>query len=170
MRVLSIDPGLRHMSLCLMYDGHVEALELIDLLDGKTTKKMPTMETLIDRIICHLDSHDLRPDQVLVEKQPHTNAKMRVVEAVLLTYFKCKGVPVRTYSAKYKLQGQGDSITYSARKKLSVKLVTEILNTGLVSTSGTVQEVFLASSKRDDLCDALLMCMHYLKTPVPCFQ
>lgn len=172
MKVLSIDPGLKHLCLCLMEGNRVLHWQLLDLLNGATTKKMPSVELTIDRMIAQLDSvlPSDKPNVVLVEKQPHANSRMRVIEAALLTYFKCKSFEgARTYSPRYKLKGQTNTTTYAARKSLSVKLVKEMLETDMVIVPTDLKQQFSTSKKLDDFADVLLMCLHFQNIAVPVF-
>ena len=180
MSVLSVDPGLRHMSMCVMRGNQLLHWDTIDLLEGKTTKAMPSVEHTIDRIVLELDSlrqttgtHQLEDiGTVIVEKQPHTNARMRVIEGSLLTFFKCRypSACVKTYSPRYKLKGQKGTETYSARKKLAVTLVTELLASDCMHVSDEQRDMFKSTKKKDDLADSLLMCVKYQDLPCPCFQ
>ena len=175
-----LEPGSRTQTFEPVCDEEKNVLhwQVIDLLQGKTTKAMPSVESTIDRIIVELDglrdSTDIFADlaTVLVEKQPHTNARMRVVEGALLTYFKCRCATacVKTYSPRYKLKGQKGTETYSARKKLAVNMVTELLKSDYITASNGQHDRFQNTKKNDDLADALLMCVKYLELPCPCFQ
>ena len=173
MRVLAIDPGLKHLSLCLLEGSNIVTWEVLDLLEGGGTKKMPSVEQTLYSLIRQIDA--LGPpevDVVLVEKQPNTNARMRVIESSLVTYFKCRGTAaeVKAYSPRYKLKGQTAATTYAARKTLAVKLVKEVLSSGTVQTSDELRQTFEDSKKKDDRADCLLMCLHYTKMHVPCFE
>lgn len=172
MRVLSVDPGLRNMSLCYMEDHAVLLWTSVDLLEGHVGKKAMSAEATIDSLVARFDplmQALTQPDVVLVEKQPHTNAKMRVMEGALLTYFRCRlpSANVKTYSPRYKLKGQEDTKSYSARKILAVKLVKDMLSDGVIQVTTTDNDEFEHSKKKDDRADSMLMCLHHLGIGAP---
>ena len=162
------------MGLCMMDDRTVCYWTTLDILQGVTTKKTPSVEHTLDRLIIEFDQ--ITPnlseiDVVLVEKQPHTNSRMRVIEAALLTYFKCRnvGTTVKAYSPRYKLSGQTDTATYAARKKLAVKLVGDLLDGDTLQVSPQLRQDFATSTKKDDRSDVLLMCLKYMDVEIPVF-
>jgi hypothetical protein len=154
-------------------DRNVLLWKTVDLLKGQTVKKSVSTETSISSLVTQFDAllDATQPlDVVLVEKQPHTNAKMRVMEGILLTFFKCRlsGAEVRTYSPRYKLKGQEDTKSYSSRKTLAVKLIKGILaNDDGVTINKEDLTDFEQSKKKDDRADSMLMCLHYLGVTTP---
>ena len=95
-------------------------------------------------------------DEVIIEKQPAMNKKMQIVEAVLMTYFLLReDIPVKTFSPKEKLKGEKIS-DYRQRKKRSIEKIREYL-----VDKPEWSRFFESHPKKDDLSDALLMCIAY---------
>ena len=169
MRILAIDCGIKNLAWCL-YDsseGHIVDWEVADVTDVGT-KDTPVPEKLV--MYLQTKPGMLECDVVLIEKQPPRNAKMRIVEAVLHTYFVIKGKlataaehhigEVISYSAKHKLAGvigiQGKT-NYGARKKAAIAKVIELL------PEGRWRSFFCSQKKKDDSADCFLMTIAYTK-------
>ena len=100
---------------------------------------------------------------------------MRVIEALLQSYFVIKGLAnkessvskVTIYSAKHKL-GNIPSLrgkaNYSERKKLAVRRCKSYIET--TNQTNEMKDKFDKSKKKDDLADTLLQALAYLGDPV----
>ena len=177
MLVLAFDCGLCTLAYCL-YDSDndkIVDLETADLNLGAKCSSNAICKAVWQFMDnkCLLLNQD-QPLQVLIEKQPSKNGKMKCVEHTLLSYVTAHGVlaneiagqppvSVTCYSPKHKLNGaeRGASrAKYLARKSLSVERAQEL---GCVV--GTEWESYLNSLKKpDDVCDALLMAVVYCKS------
>ena len=172
MRFSSFDVGIKNLAFCIAshYNNNT-CIEHWNCVDLKTSSK----DDLYVQLILTLDKYPelLQSETILIEKQPSRNNKMRIIEALLHSYFIIKGVlvsdnPVKKviiYSSKHKLgftNLRGKS-NYSERKKLAVTRCKEFL-----TRSGQAQEFveqFKKSSKKDDLADSCLQILSYVSNP-----
>jgi hypothetical protein len=160
--LLSIDVGIKNFGFCVIDDsfkilrwevGTIASFKFVD-------------------IISFLENLNLINEctQVIVEKQPNKNPKMRIIETILLTYFTIKGVMnddstiklVRTYSAKYKLGYSMKKTTYIERKKLGVHMCAQYLEQNKDTVDLHLQDTFRTSKKKDDLADSLLQGLSFM--------
>jgi hypothetical protein len=137
---------------------------------------IPTNGTNVQKVVEFLyetfqqDLSDL--DAVLVEKQPPRNVKMRLIETILLVFFATRRVKtVLSYSAKHKLGSAGKQTrgkkNYSLRKKMSVVMCGSYLEK---TNDPTHTALFQKSKKKDDLSDALLQYLSYIKYDLDSLQ
>lgn len=165
--LLSIDVGLKNMSYVMLKEDEIIEWNLINF---------QTKGDLCENIVKILDTYEKFHEcaTVIIEKQPSKNNKMRIIEALLQSYFIIKGKCEETsniskvivYSSKHKLNKQtkvskefGGASGYKSRKKLSIKLCDVFL--GNSPKNNKFVEFFRESSKKDDLSDALLMGLSY---------
>jgi len=169
MLTLSFDVGYKNLSYCKL---NSETHQIIDW----NVCALPTNGTNVQKVIEFLyetfqqDLDDL--DTVLVEKQPARNVKMRLIETMLLVFFATNRVKtVLSYSAKHKLGSAGKQTrgkkNYSLRKKMSVVMCGSYLEK-LNDPAHT--ELFQKSKKKDDLSDALLQYLSYVKYDLDSLQ
>lgn len=165
MKTLSFDVGMKNLAYCVIESEKIIAWDIITV---------PTSynETLCINLVKELDEIPsmLDVDQVVIEKQPAKNNKMRIMEHLLTSYFVIKGIndkeksmrKVKVYSAKFKL---GTSTVrgkqnYSARKKLAVTRCAEFLS------RSTQEEYYISkfnnSKKKDDLADCFLQALSFI--------
>jgi hypothetical protein len=166
MKILAIDCGVKNLAFCL-YNTETEQIEKW-IVEDISDPKLPTGGYIPDICIDYLEKHKelLECDCVIIEKQPPRNAKMRVMEAVLYSYFKLSGNKVETYSAKHKLSGilgiSGKN-AYNARKKMAITKIKEYLGG---SQEGSEKDkwfrYFCEYKKKDDLADCYLMIVAYI--------
>lgn len=99
--------------------------------------------------------------KVIIEKQMRAN--MRIIEAILHTMF----FPIcDVISAKHvKLHFDLSTKNYRLNKKVAVEFIQNYLeDPDLVSNKEECQLQFAESTKKDDLADAMLLLLYYLKT------
>lgn len=170
MKILGIDCGTKNLAYCIYNsdDKIIEKWEVIDITNLKCTY-IP--QICIDYL--ENNKHLLECDKVIIEKQPPRNAKMRVMEASLYSYFILYGKlsnlssiqNVETYSAKYKLGGMlglSGKKSYSARKKAAIAKVKDVLSPQNMNNDDTWLRYFYEHKKRDDLADSYLMILAYI--------
>lgn len=165
--LLSIDVGLKNMSYVTLKKDQIMDWNLINF---------QTNGDLCENIVKTLDTYENFHEcsTVIIEKQPAKNNKMRIIEALLQSYFIIKGKcnndsnisKVIVYSSKHKLNKQtkcskefGGASEYKSRKKLSIKLCDVFLRNNLKNEAFVT--FFDKSAKKDDLSDALLMGLSY---------
>jgi len=175
MRILAIDCGYKNLAFCL-YDTELETKiikwDVINLseIDGRTNPDS-TPEQIVSFFDSDKNSELLQCDTVIIEKQPPRNAKMRIIESILYTYFYIRGkisdvsriAKVATFSPKHKLAGiigiAGKSC-YATRKKKAISKVAELLGE---SSLTEWQKYYCEYKKRDDLADCYLMVIAYIQ-------
>ena len=170
MSILSFDVGIKNLAFCVLKENKILNWNV------STLKNASTNQSMCEIIVEHLDKFPemLQCNTVLIEKQPSKNNKMRIIEALLNTYFVIKGSSntdssikkIVIYSAKYKL---GDNtlkgkVNYSERKKLSVSRCKAYLDK--YTQDENFIEYFDLSKKKDDLADCLLQALAYSKSNV----
>tara|TARA_B100001094_G_scaffold137877_1_gene133523 strand:+ start:787 stop:1530 length:744 start_codon:yes stop_codon:yes gene_type:complete len=173
MYILSFDVGIKNLAFCV-FDSKTKKIcrwENISLDPQKgedmclcVVRNMDNYEELLNFI-----------DKVVIEKQPSRNNKMRVIEALLQSYFVIKGLAslestiskVSIYSAKHKLGNipslRGKS-NYAERKKLSVQRCKSYIESS--NQPFEMKNKFEKSKKKDDLADTLLQALAYIGDPI----
>ena len=171
MLTLSFDVGCKNLSYCKM---NSETHQIIDW----NVCAIPTNGTNVQKVVEFLYEtfqQDLLLgliDTVLVEKQPPRNVKMRLIETILLVFFATRHVKtVLSYSAKHKLGSAGKQTrgkkNYSLRKKMSIVMCGAYLEK-IDDPAHTA--MFQKSKKKDDLSDALLQYLSYIKYDLDSLQ
>lgn len=165
--ILSIDVGLKNMSYVILKEDEIIDWNLINF-----QTKGDLCENIVKILDTYIKFHECTT--VIIEKQPSKNNKMRIIEALLQSYFIIKGkceeasniTKVIVYNSKHKLNKQteiskefGGATGYKSRKKLSIKLCDVFLNKN--TKNSTFLSFYEYSSKKDDLSDALLMGLSY---------
>ena len=147
--------------------------------EGRKIKKWEVITISKDNIVKSLKKElnkfikeDDNVEVVVIEKQPSRNVKMRTIEGMIEMYFEMRGIKSIKYSAKYKLSKQNMNMkgkhNYRERKRLSIEVVKKILEEEKSPEETKRWESYYKSSKKkDDLADALLQAMSYLKEEIP---
>jgi hypothetical protein len=164
MYLVSIDVGTKNLAYCI-----------IDA-DTKKIKEwvvcgIPCVATNIHKLVEFLREAMPPGDEisdVVIEKQPSRNVKMRIMENILSTFFVMIGVSnVVSYSAKNKLGNIGKTAkgrtNYTLRKKMSVVMAGSYIDK---IDDHHAKIIFKQSKKQDDLADCLLQALSYLKYDV----
>jgi len=164
MSVLSIDVGLKNLALCLMEENLT--VRYWNVLEVSGVQDM--LEQLDS--VCPLDEIN----EVIIEKQPSFNPKMRTVACALQSYFIIRGQIDNTninkiifYSAKYKLQicegsvpkGLSKSQRYRFHKKMAIDECRR-----KVEDNETLSTFFGEHKKKDDLADSYLQAVSYISS------
>lgn len=161
MYILSFDVGIKHLGFAGLDERGNVFHTGVRCIPTKTNRVKDTVATLN----ALMSDIDVDPDIVLVEKQLHRNPTMRVVQAILQTFFVLRypRSKVMEYSPKNKLKGEECS-NYRARKKRSIELCQ-----AHIETHGTesVRESFRAEKKKDDMADAIMQAIHYVRDRFP---
>lgn len=189
--IISIDCGIKNLSICSMELDNEKTIQdiplwrTIDILNGKQIKSY-TQFKIIEKLIKKLDEISF-PDNIkyiLIENQPNINKKMNVIQLSLVNYFitryvldkKQKNIQIKYISPKLKLYNTIKSHAYTEfnntskntpyikRKKGSVILTDEIINTKFSSNLQTSQNVknYLSEKKKDDYADCFMQCYNFL--------
>lgn len=161
--VLSFDVGIRNLAYCHLQGDLIKHWGVLDL----GVKMNSSTEAITKALVTTLDARRdefVGAKDIIIEKQPARNPKMRYIEGMLSAYFfiKYPDSSTQSYSPKYKLGKntfKGLS-NYAERKKLGVKRTREFLE----KTNDTNQrnaKLFETSKKKDDLADSLLQALSF---------
>ncbi len=162
-KVLSFDMGYKNLAYCVLDDKKITTWKCVNIIEGKSKAKKPSIAILCEALIDHLQQEELEADKVLIEQQPvgfhkRSNTGMKVLSHVLQGYFYNKGIKVSFVSPKRKLKGCPDckgkptKERYKIHKQYAIDQAREHLK-----TEGTEWvDVFEKADKQDDLADCLL--------------
>jgi hypothetical protein len=160
--ILSIDVGIRNLGICLI-DPHTKKIKHWDATGIPPENSKGIYVCLRD----HLRNRPwvLEANEVLVEKQPDRNKKMKSVENFIHAYFICNDKTVHVYDARHKIPdvvGPGRAM-YLRRKKVSVERCTEFLK----EFNPEWHRWFVSQKKKDDLADSVMQALSYITAVAP---
>lgn len=156
MAVLAIDPGAKHLGVCLVSvdeEGNKEvvAWDCVDLTKKKKHKTIADVcGSSVDWITDEFVPKYGVPAVVRIESQPNQNIKMKVLSHVLDAVFRALGsssvtlVNPKTYKTK--------GLTYAKRKADSITRVRNRLE-----EQSRWSVAFETAEKKDDLADSFLL-------------
>jgi hypothetical protein len=174
-QLLSFDIGIINMAYCFAkIDNTNFIINNIDKIDLNCNKH--NIQNIIDNTIEFLDilMNDLSIDTnekliILIECQ--MTSVMRTIQTCINTYFKIIGkhqnIDIETIyvSPKHKLKIMDKfSTTIATDKYKQNKLDAIFYTTYLLTTTyknDSILEIINSHKKKDDLCDAFLMCVFY---------
>lgn len=169
MKVCSFDVGMKNLAFAVTDGEQILDWQLV-ALDPKTPGGICVA------LVHALDGHPVLQtcDVALIEKQPSRNNKMRVIEALIQSYFVIRCIAIENptmkkavvYSSKHKLgrdtfKGSGG---YRERKKLGVTRCACFLEE--TQQNQRFVKLFNSSKKKDDLADSLLQALSYTNSNV----
>lgn len=152
--ILSIDPGIKNLSFCIIDEVKIYEWKNIDLnkFEG----------TMCEKLSFCLNNYDFsKCDIVLIERQPSINKKTVAIVHYLEMYF--INYAVILYNSKNKLKHyKGDKYDhlkskYYRNKKMSVDMCTK-----LILKNSPFYDFFHNSKKKDDLADCFLQATSYI--------
>ena len=177
-RIVSFDVGLRHLAFAvLLVDDEcqvtLERWEVVDVLSGMEKGKSAP-DALTTAIVETLDREFYDPgstsyDAILIENQPaRKNPEMKGVQMAIHTYFATlrmyvgcvKDIHLVSAGRKLQTQDAGKKASYRERKALSVELGRKAL---VEMGDEAALEKLARTKKKDDLCDALLQGLEWIK-------
>ena len=174
---LSFDIGIRNLAYCIVqYNDEDNSSRIIhwDIInlcyEGEKVKKVSLFQ-LCSRLIDELDNLGIDSNHtVLIENQPVlTNPKMKSIQMMVYTYFVMLGCEkVILFSPRQKFTAYDGPIIectlkskYAQRKKLGIAYCAYFIQGHEEYT-----HFFSTHKKKDDLSDALLQCLSYMKKNV----
>lgn len=179
MITISFDIGIKNLAVCVMKCNEPLILHLISLFPK--CPKAISIDKLSDSIYTNLDvlmgdiknkfGDDAKIDNVLIENQPsRINGKMKTVQMIIYSYFynlkhyENTVLNIHLVNPSLKLQEynlpklKDKRESYKQNKQTSIDLCMDIYKDNPYIL-GVIQE----NSKKDDLCDALLQGLAWIK-------
>jgi hypothetical protein len=176
-QLLSFDIGIKNMAYCFSICNDNFEIINIDKIDLNTNKN--NIQNIIDNTIEFLDDimSTLNIDtnsKIIILIECQMTSIMRTIQTCINTYFKLiakhQNLNIETIyvSPKHKLKIMDIYPTTIVNDKYKQnKLDSIFYTTHLLSTSfknDTILNYINSFKKKDDLCDALLMCIYYYLT------
>jgi hypothetical protein len=172
-RILSIDPGIKNLSYCLVNTEPLGIVEWDTLSITESNCKKIRLEEIVESLLIVLNekfNEEFEVDVILIENQPALlNGHMKTISVVIYTYFTMMKLQygmigdINFLSATNKLKcnkGTGLKLkTYKDRKKESI----EIAKLYIEEYFPDKMEWFKALKKCDDASDTLNMIIYYLE-------
>ncbi len=154
MRVVSIDPGLRNFGYAIVQDDKLIDFDSICIWD-LVPKKKRTDYPYIARVLVENTDIFRGADMVLIERQ--MQSRMKMIACALRCFFWDKSRMVAPLSVRkhFKIS----TGVYKENKKASIKLVPKFFNK-------TQLDKFMSHKKKDDIADAVLMALYWIKVKV----
>lgn len=166
MSLISFDVGIRNLAYCNIIGKKIKNWGVLDL----GVKTNSSTDVITRALVTTLDNNKTEfsgADEVIIEKQPSRNPKMRYIEGMMSAYFFINGIQngtlkkMQSYSPKHKLgkNTKRGLSNYSERKKLGIRRCREFLN--MTPENEDMKTMFEKSKKKDDLADSLLQALSY---------
>jgi len=166
MKVLSIDVGTKNLAVCVLDVGTTAEIEYWKVLE---TDGLKDLFEQLDAEIVFDDSFD-----IVIEKQPSFNPKMRTVESALKTYFIIRGQldsevvsRIVSFSPKHKIhicahRLPTEPVPKSKRYRMHKKIAVEEC-AARIQESPVLREFYAGHKKKDDLADSYLQGIAYIQ-------
>jgi hypothetical protein len=176
-QLLSFDIGIKNMAYCfsIIYENEfiIKEIDKIDLNCNKTNIQNIIDNTIefLDDLIIKLNIEDTK-DKLIILIECQMTSIMRTIQTCINTYFKLIGkhlnLDIETIyvSPKHKLKIIDDysdtiiaSNKYKQNKFDAIYYTIHLLKT--VYKNDEILAIINSHKKKDDLCDAFLMCVYY---------
>lgn len=151
MKIVSVDPGKRHLGLAIYENGALTHFDSYDLYDYVPKRKRTDYSFVIHEFIEKSPQLFKDMDVLLIENQ--MKSCYRVISASFRCFFFKQAIKVSPLAVRkyFKISHSN----YKKNKAASVKFARTFLNkTQLIR--------FEASKKKDDMADAIIMIQWYL--------
>jgi len=176
-QLLSFDIGIKNMAYCFaIIDNNnfkIEKLNKIDLNINKNANIQSIIDNTIDflEITLNDDININKNDKLIVLIECQMTSVMRTIQTVINTYFKMLGkyesynIETIYLSPKHKLNiinkygDKIDSNSYKQNKTDAIYFAKYLLENTYKNEE--ILNIFNNTKKKDDISDALLMCIYY---------
>lgn len=180
-QLLSFDVGIKNMAYCLATIDNDNKFKIINLNKIDLNSDKNNIQNLIDNTIeflddimndCTIDINE--PIIILIECQ--MTSIMRTIQTCINTYFKVlakhQNLNINTIyvSPKHKLKLMSNypdivaSTKYKQNKLDSIYYATFLLSNTDEYRDHNIMNIINSHKKKDDLCDAYLMCVYHYST------
>lgn len=156
MKYLSIDVGLKNLAMCLIDSDKIIYQWEVGGVPSEDPEIYKNLKRYLDERPWVLDA-----DDIIIERQPDKNKRMKSVENFLHAYFIIHDKNTVLYHAKNKVPdvvGSGKRM-YIRRKKVSIDRCFQFLQ----ETNQHVR-FFKNHKKQDDLADTVLQAIAYMNS------
>jgi len=178
-QLLSFDIGIKNMAYCYSIINNDNQINIININKHDLNCKKNNIQNIIDNTIEFLDTIfiDLNiniNEKIIILIECQMTSIMRTIQTCINTYFKIiskhQNINIETIyvSPKHKLKIMDkfpDIIVndkYKQNKLDAIYYATYLLNT--IYKNETILNIINSHKKKDDLCDAFLMCIYYYIT------
>lgn len=182
-QLLSFDIGITNMAYCLANVTDINEFKVITLSKVDLNSNKSNIQNIIENTIEFLDdimsdsSIDINePLIILIECQ--MTSIMRTIQTCINTYFKVlskhQNLEISTIyiSPKHKLKLMSNYMTsdiiastkYKQNKIDSINFTLHLLTTVDKFADNKIINIIKSHKKKDDICDAYLMCAYYFLT------
>ncbi len=151
MRVVSIDPGLRNFGYAIIENGQLIDFDSICIWDYVPKKKRTDYPYIARMLVEHSNIFE-GAEVILIERQ--MQARMKMIACALRCFFWDKSHMIAPLSVR-KYFGISMGV-YKENKKASKEFVLKYL-------TPKQKEKYMGSKKRDDMADAILQGMFFIK-------
>ena len=165
--ILSFDVGSKNLAYCVLSDDGktIHHWENFDVsAEGNDTTNSERCRLLYTKLTERMSKFEECP---IVLSEAQMTKKMMIIAAMIEMFFTTHGKHVITYNASNKLENvEGNKKgkrNYSNRKKLSVEITKAFLKDN--PQDKALVDMFYGCVKKDDLGDALLQAVSYVKNP-----
>jgi hypothetical protein len=184
-RILSFDVGIKNLSYCLIENESILDWDLINLITedeskSKSKSKKNSIYQLSSILYKELQGkfEDVAIDHVIIENQPvFKNPTMKTIQILIYSFFEYRrtlcelpineigfvGANTKVKFAEDYLQNLDMSVEKVKNKYAYNKRISTLCSQHLIRSQDSLHEWYQEHKKKDDLADAHLLALAYLK-------
>lgn len=154
---IAVDIGVKHFAYAVLGKNNDKDFKIINFDIIELNKKY---NDLINDLIEWFNNFE-NVKCVIIEQQVKNNVKALIIQNIIMTICKLKGIDYYVFNPKlkFKLMGESVKMSYKERKQKSIDYVLMYLNKyDLID----LKLKFMRFIKKDDVADALNMGLMYL--------
>lgn len=158
---IAVDIGVKHFAYCVINDYEIDfnIIELNKNNNDLINDLIEWFNTFENPLGSEEQSSFIKT--VIIEQQVKNNVKALIIQNIIMTICKLKGIDYYVFNPKlkFKLMGESVKLNYKERKQKSIDYVLMYLNKyNLID----LKLKFMRFIKKDDVADALNMGLMYL--------